>query len=186
MFVSISKKFKSAILLLTVGLSLLWIIDSSAKELPGQELSTQTKDSLPRVTLKNGSDLDVDGEEASKKQIPVLMFFSMKHCPFCIEVEEDYLKPLLRNSEYDNKVIIRKIRIDGTSVVRDFNGKKHDAEDFGDNYNVSMVPTLILVDSRGKKIVPPIIGITNAHYYSDELDNAIMASTKKIREIAKR
>ena len=168
-------------LFVAIALSLFWMIES-----PAEGLSSQAKGSLPHVLIKNGSDLATDGQEASKKQIPVLMFFSMKHCPFCIEVEEDYLKPMLRNSEYDNKIIIRKIRIDGTDTVRDFADKEHDADDFGDIYNISMVPTLILVDSHGKKISPSIIGIANAHYYSHELDKAIDASTQKIRTFAKR
>ena len=171
----------SSIALLIVSvLSLFWLVEGSAEGINIQKVS------LPPVVIKNGDNLVSDGREASKKQIPVLMFFSMKHCPFCIEVEEDYLKPMLRNSEYDGKIIIRKIRIDGTDTVRDFAGKEHDADDFGDIYNVSMVPTVILVDSKGKKISPSIIGISNAHYYSDELDKAIDASTLKIRAFAKR
>lgn len=161
-------------------LSLFWLVEGSAEGIKTQN------DLLPPVVIKNGADLASDGHEASEKQIPVLMFFSMNHCPFCIEVEEDYLKPMLRNAEYDGKIIIRKIKIDGIDTVRDFAGKEHDADDFGDIYNVSMVPTVILVDSKGKKISPPIIGISNAHYYSDELDRAIDASTLKIRTFAKR
>ena len=176
----ISKK-SASVLFAAVALSLFWLIEGAAEGLRFQETST-----LPYVEIKKGNDLATDGEEAGKKQIPVLMFFSMAHCPFCIEVEEDYLKPMLRNSAYDNKVIIRKIRIDGIDTVRDFAGKEHQAEDFGDLYNVSMVPTLILVDANGKKISPSIIGIANAHYYSDELDKAIDASTQKIRTFAKR
>ena len=168
------------VLLIVSVLSLFWLVEGSA-----EGINTQ-KGSLPPVVIKNGANLVSDGREASEKQIPVLMFFSMKHCPFCIEVEEDYLKPMLRNSEYDGKIIIRKIRIDGTDTVRDFAGKEHDADDFGDIYNVSMVPTVILVDSKGKKISPSIIGISNAHYYSDELDRAIDSSTLKIRAFAKR
>ena len=167
-------------LIIVSALSLFWIAEGSAEGINTKNIL------LPPVTIKNGADLTSDGREASEKQIPVLMFFSMKHCPFCVEVEEDYLKPMLRNSEYDGKIIIRKIRIDGTDTVRDFAGKEHDADDFGDIYNVSMVPTIILVDSKGKKISPSIIGIANAHYYSDELDKAIDASTLKIRAFAKR
>ena len=163
------------------ALSIFWIMDSSAKG-----LTTEVEEPLPYVAIKDGSNLAGDARESSKKQIPLLLFFSMKHCPFCIEVEEDYLKPILRNAEYDGKVIIRKIRIDGTDSVRDFNGKERDADEFGDEYNVSMVPTLILVDAHGNKIAPAIIGIANAHYYSSELDSAIDASTQKIRTIAKR
>lgn len=175
-----SKKLTSTAVVVITTLSLFWFINSTA------EVSNLKQELLPEVVIKNGADLATDGDEASKKQIPVLMFFSMKHCPFCIEVEEDYLKPMLRNSEYDSKIIIRKIRIDGTDSVRDFAGKEHDADDFSDLYNVSMVPTLVLVDSKGRKISPSIIGIANAHYYSHELDKAINSSTKKIRTFAKR
>lgn len=168
-------------MLIASVLALFWIIDISAKD-----LSKEAEEQLPFVAIKNGANLEGDAREAKNKQIPVLMFFSMKHCPFCIEVEEDYLKPMLRNAEYDNKVIIRKIRIDGTDSVKDFNGKDRDADEFSDDYNVSMVPTVILVDGHGKRTAPAIIGITNAHYYSSELDNAIDASTQKMRTLAKR
>lgn len=162
------------------GLSLLWIVDGTAENLSLQESP------MPYVAIKPALDLVADGDEASEKQIPVLMMFSMDHCPYCLEVEEDYLKPMLRNSEYDSKVIIRKIRIDGNKFVRDFNGKEREPDEFSEDYNVSMVPTLVLVDSKGKRLAPSIIGIANAHYYSSELDIAIDASLQRIREVAKR
>lgn len=181
MFAFASTKVKSALLLIMASASLFWLVDSSVA---GD--STQANNDLPYVAIKEGANLVADGDEASQKQIPVLMFFSMKHCPYCIEVEEDYLKPMLRNSEYSSKVIIRKIRLDGTEDLRDFSGKQRDPGEFSEDYNVSMVPTLVLVNSKGKKLSPAIIGIRNSHYYSSELDDAIDASTKKIREIAKR
>lgn len=151
-----------------------------------ENLSNQRNEDLPYVVLQDGSDLARDGKEASKKQIPVLMMFSMKHCPYCLEVEEDYLKPILRNSEYDGKVIIRKIRLDGTDNMRDFSGKERELGEFSADYRVSMVPTLVLVDANGKRLAPSIIGIANSHYYSNELDIAIDASTQKIRALAQR
>jgi len=172
--------------LIAASFSLVWVIESTAGGLFDYEESTQVQDSLPHVVLKEGLNLAGDSNEASEKQIPILMFFSMEHCPYCAEVEEDYLKPLLRNSEYNSKVLIRKIRLDGTDVMNDFSGTERDPGEFSDEYNVSMVPTLVLVDSRGKKIAPSIIGIKNSHYYSSELDDAIDASTKILREIAKR
>ena len=155
-------------------LLLLWVGNVSAEN------------SLPHVKIKNGVDLFADARDARKKQIPILLFFSMKHCAYCIEVEEDYLKPILRNPEYNNKVIIRKVRVDGTGSLKDFSGKEYDAEEFGDNYNISMVPTIILVDTQGNKTVPPIIGIRNSHFYSHDLDKAINTSTLRIRAISKR
>lgn len=186
MFSLRSKKFNPVLWSIAASLSLVWVVDSQADGLFDRAEIIQTQNFLPPVAIKKGSDLVKDGREASEKQIPVLMFFSMEHCPFCIEVEEDYLKPLLRNTEYEGKVLIRKIKIDGIETVRDFNGEERDAGELGDDYNVSMVPTLILVDSHGKQIAPAIIGIRNSHYYSSELDDAIDASMQKIRAIAKR
>jgi len=181
MFSLASIKLKSILLLVITSMAFLWAVDSSA-----ERRSTQANVNLPFVAIKEGSNLAADGDEANKKQIPVLLFFSMKHCPYCIEVEEDYLKPILRNSGYDGKVIIRKVRIDGTDFVRDFKGKDREPDEFSDDYNVSMVPTVVLVNSKGKKIAPAIIGIKNSHYYSSELDDAIDLSLKNIREIARR
>lgn len=151
-----------------------------------EEFLEPSEESLPYVVLKAGTDLEMDGSEASEKQIPVLIFFSMEHCPFCKEVEEDYLKPMLRNAEYDDKVIIRKIKIDDSNTVSDFKGSQRDPAEFSEEYNVSMVPTLVIVDHKGKKLAPSIRGIANRHYYSAELDIVIDASTQKLRAIAKR
>ena len=182
MFYQGSKKLKTSLWVFAGFLiSIIWLAEGSAQNLPVQAAGTK-----PQVKIKHASNLATDGDEASKKQIPVLMFFSMNHCPYCIEVEEDYLKPMLRNAAYDDKVIIRKIKIDGTDSMKDFNGKDRDIEEFSDEYNISMVPTLILVDSNGNKLVPPIIGIANAHFYSHDLDRAIEKSRQKIRTFAKR
>ena len=93
---------------------------------------------------------------------------------------------MLRNAEYQSKVIIRKVKIDDSDFVNDFKGESREASEFSDDYNVSMVPTVVLVDANGKMINPSIIGIRNTHYYSAELDDAIDASIHKIRALAKR
>ena len=187
MFSFTAKKLKPFIFLAIAGLSLVWVVEGSAESTPSSKQAANYEiDALPHVILKEGEDLTEEAKVSNKKQIPILMFFSMEHCPFCMEVQEEYLKPMLRNVEYDGKVIIRKMRIDSASTLRDFKGKERDAGDFSDDYNVSMVPTLVLVDAQGNKISPSIIGIANSHYYSAELDDAIEASTQKMRALAKR
>ena len=180
MFVQNLPKFKLASVLFISSLLVLWFSNSFA-----ENPSKNSALGLSPVTLTEATNLASDGRDADKKQLPILIFFSMNHCPFCIEVEEDYLKPMLRNSEYDNKVIIRKVRVDGIADVYDFDGKDRDLEEIGDKYNVSMVPTVILVDANGKALDAPIRGIANSHFYSHELDKAIARSTQKIRAIAK-
>jgi len=166
--------------------SLAMLVAINARAIDFDTLSPDAEEVLPRVELKSGTDLQADAKMAKDKQVPVLLFFSMEHCPFCTVVEEDFLKPILRNDEYDNKVIIRKVKIDASDFVNDFNGESREAGEFSDDYNVSMVPTVVLVDANGRMINPPIKGIRNTHYYSAELDDAIDASIHKIRALAKR
>lgn len=153
---------------------------------PSFAAETQDPDDWKKVEVKQVSDLAADAEEANKKQVPVLIMFSLTHCGYCRVVEEDFLKPMLRNAEYEGKVLIRKIKLDGTKYLRDFNGKMRDPEELSDEYHISMVPTLILFDSRGKRLSDPIIGLANPHYYGGDLDAAIDASLLKIRAIAQR
>ena len=82
MFALNTSKFKMFVLLVVSGASLLWIAEGSAQN-PSQQLNSE----LPPVELKSGANLDVYANEANEKQLPILMFFSMKHCPICIEVE---------------------------------------------------------------------------------------------------
>ena len=181
MFSRTTPIFISSVLVILAVLSSSWMTANAVDSQP-----VETEDILPYVVLKSGADLEADSTEARDKQVPVLLFFSMEHCPFCNTVEEDFLKPMLRNSEYDSKVVIRKIKIDDNHFVKDFNGQSRDPGEFSEEYNVSMVPTLVLVNANGKMISPAIRGIRNTHYYSAELDDAIDGSIHKIRALAKR
>lgn len=160
-----------------------------ANVLPAFALEQDSENSnliLPPVTVKQGSDLTAEAKEARDNKVPVLILFAMEHCPYCLVVEEEFLKPMLRNAEYGKKVIIRKVKIDSGSSLRDFSGKQRDAGEFSEDYNVSLVPTVVLVDAEGKKLAPSIVGLSNRYYYGGDLDNAIDASLLRLRAIAKR
>ncbi len=156
----------------------MWLISAP---LQAAEVATEE---LPPVKITTATNLEADAGLAASKQAPLLLFFSMKHCPYCREVEEDFLKPMLRSGEYENKVVIRKVKLDGVDSVISFDGREMDIEDFQDQYNVSMVPTLILVDKNGRQIAPEIVGIANPYYYSAELDNLIDKVLNKLRALA--
>lgn len=176
---AISKKLISGFLLV---ITLLFIF--SALDINAAGKVSAEEPNLKPVELKLSDDLHDVSQQASKKQVPVLLMFSMNHCPYCIEVEEDFLKPMLRNSEYHEKVVIRKVRLDGSQLMHDFKGKLREPGEFSDHYNVSMVPTVIVVDSEGKPMAEPIIGLANPHYYGHELDKAIDSSLAQLRRVA--
>lgn len=181
MFTLDMKNFKSVFTVILAVSALLYATANSAAE----ALETDN-DGVKKVEVKQASNLIMDGREASKKQVPVLIMFSTSHCGYCRQVEEDFLKPMLRNTEYEDKVLIRKIVLDSSKSLIDFKGKRSDPEELSDEYHVSMVPTLILFDASGKRLSDPIIGLANPYYYGGELDAAIDTSLLKIRALAQR
>lgn len=138
---------------------------------------------LPPVTLKTSENLAEDGRLARQRQVPLLLMFSMHHCPYCTVVEESFLKPMLRNRDYDKKVLMRKIELEG-GYITDFNGQDVEVDEISNRYSVSLVPTVILVDHKGRQLAASLIGMANEHYYGGDLDAAIERSLQKIRRVA--
>jgi len=126
-------------------------------------------------------DLQKDGIIAQEKGIPILLEFSMHGCPFCEEVEEEVLQPMLISGDYDNKVIVRNIKIDeeDTTII-DFNGEKITYEELAERYYVYVAPTLVLVQGDGKEMGLEMVGVTTIDYYGAYLDQAIDKAMKKI------
>ena len=44
--------------------------------------------------------------------VPVVLF-SASHCGYCTIIKEEFLKPMLLSGDYVDKVLIRKLVIDG-------------------------------------------------------------------------
>ena len=129
-------------------------------------------------------DLQKDGLRAQEKGVPVLLEFTMHGCPFCIEIEEEVLKPMLGSGLYDNKVLVRNVKIDDDLEIIDFNGEKISYEDLAYRYNVTVVPTLILVQGNGKAMGLEMVGVTTIDFYGAYLDQAIESALKKVSTAA--
>lgn len=133
------------------------------------------------VKLLETTDLRVEGEMARERDLPILMMFSAEHCPWCVQVKEDYLKPMLISGDYTDKVIIRVIELDGSGDLIDFAGQRVDSGDFARDYAAFVTPTLVYVDGRGKILTPNMVGMGTPDYYGYYIDEAINASLTKLR-----
>jgi len=124
--------------------------------------------------------LQAISEIAQKKQLPVMMFFAAEDCEFCDALESDYLSAMSRASEYDKKIIIRKVMIDSYEDVSDFSGENISAEAFSDKFNVRVTPTLLFVDHQGEELTKKIVGYNRSGFFGAYLDEAIDAAKQKI------
>jgi len=127
------------------------------------------------------TDLKNSSSQARELGIPMMMFFAAEDCGYCERLENDYLRAMSKNEEYQNRVIIRKVVIDSYDDFRDFGGDKIEASDFSDKFNIQVTPTLVFVDPAGKRVADKIIGYQNSGFFGAELDKQIELATKSIR-----
>lgn len=139
-------------------------------------------EALPAVEVKNVRDLTLDAKQSHQEQKPILLFFAMEGCSWCRYVEEEHLKPMLRNARYRDQVIIRKVMTDNFGSLTDFNGKKISTLDLSTRYRASFTPTVIFVDHAGRQIAPRILGVRNTEMYGGDLDDGIKFSRKLIQQ----
>lgn len=127
-------------------------------------------------------DLAALAEEARERGLPLLVMFSAEHCEYCERLEADFLGPMLRSGNYADKVIIRQLKIDRVADIRDFQGKRVEAEEFADRYDVQVTPTVMLFDAHGRILTRRLVGLSNPYFYGGDLDRAIDRAYGKVRQ----
>lgn len=130
-------------------------------------------------------DFTVEAKVSADKQMPILVLFMSPSCPYCDVVLEEFLLPMQRNHEYDNKVILRQIDIGSKDKLIDFNGKTTTQSAFARAHKAWAVPTVMLFDSNGR-VLTSIVGLLTVDFYLAYLDRAISESQDKIKVTAHR
>jgi thioredoxin-related protein len=153
-------------LLISLATSASWMPASQAKGLP---------------VVRN---FTLEAKESRAKQAPIMVLFMSNTCTYCEKVLQDYLLPMQRDHEYDNKVILRQIEISSQDKLIDFNGKATTQSAYSSSHKIWAVPTIMLFDSQGRELTS-IVGLLTVDFYLAYLDNAINESQAKIKAKAK-
>jgi thioredoxin-related protein len=130
------------------------------------EVVTATESSLKKLI-----DLRADGKLAAQKHIPMLLLFSSENCEFCALIKQEYLEPMQVNKAYADKLIVREVPAGGIHYLRDFNGKTIGGDSLALRYGADLLPTVIFIDAEGRRLVPPLVGISSRHYYDQALED---------------
>jgi len=136
---------------------------------------------LPKVHLPVFTDLQAVADEAREQGLPILIMFSMDGCGYCIVVEEEFLKPMLRSGDYTDRVMMGMVKFDGVSNIRDFDGSDIEVGDLALRYGAPVTPTVIFVSPDGSVLSPKLIGMTTVDFYGGDLDIGINESLQKMR-----
>jgi thioredoxin-related protein len=130
--------------------------------------------------------LHEEGLQAESGCKPLLLEFSASSCSYCQVLEEEVLNPTVLDRDYDRRVLMRKVLIDGSERLTDFDGSKSiNTGQLARRYKVHVTPTLVFVDSQGQELAKQMVGVTTLEFYGGYLDAALDISREKLRALNK-
>jgi len=124
------------------------------------------------------TNFSVDAALSHREKIPIVLLVSQAYCPFCIQIKNEILGPMILSGDYENRILIREIFIDRGSKVRDFNGQESDSNMFINRYNVDLTPTLLFLNPKGEEITERIVGIQTPELFYFYVDSAVQEAIK--------
>jgi len=123
--------------------------------------------------LISSTDLSRDGKLAGKGNRVLMIEFASEDCGYCRLLEEEFLKPMLRNSEYGEKVVIRSISLSHNDTLIDFEGNRVSASELATKYGVFVTPTLLFLDENGQEVSDKLVGFWSVDFYGGFIDARI-------------
>ena len=124
-------------------------------------------------------DLRVLALQVRQQQRPLLLFFSLPGCPFCLEVRRSHLAPLALDA--GRGPLIREIDITSRRTFVGLDGRNTTESEFAGAQKVRIVPHVALADADLKPLAEPMIGIGAADFYGAYLSDAIENATRRLR-----
>jgi len=138
-----------------------------------------------RAGVPLAQDLSKAGHQAEQRCAPVLLEFAAVHCTYCILLEREILGPTLLDQDYSGRVVMRKLLIDNSRTLRDFDRKTTNAASIAGYYKVWVTPTVLFVDSHGEEIAKRLVGVASLDFYGGYLDAALVQSRNRLHELGR-
>lgn len=136
---------------------------------------------LPYVSIQYADDLSDLAKIAREENKIIMLEVSASYCGYCELLEEEFIKPMLRNDDYAVDVLIRKIDLDSYQTIIDFSGDSTTPEKFTRRLNVRLTPTILFFDGNGIEVSERILGINSIELYGGYLDDALESGLGKIK-----
>jgi len=136
---------------------------------------------LPYVEIKYATDFSQLAAIARTQDKIIMLEVSASYCEYCDLLEEEFIKPMLRNDDYNATVLIRKIDMDSYYQIRDFSGDAITPDEFTRRLKVKLTPTLLFLDANGNEVSQRILGINSLELYGGYIDEALNSGLLKIK-----
>jgi len=136
------------------------------------------------VGMISVTDLRQVASLAKRDNLIVVLEFASEYCGYCRRLEAQFLVPMQRNRDYDDKVLIRSVSLDNFATLVDFSGLPIAAGEFASRYDVSLTPTLVFLNAAGVEMSKKLVGIWSEDFYGGFIDNRIDEARRKLAPVA--
>lgn len=124
--------------------------------------------------LPLAADLRSLGEASRRARVPIVLLFSAPGCPYCRDVRRNYLAPLLAaGTPAAPAPLIREVGITSRVALVDFDGRALTHAEFAERRSVGVAPVVMALDSQGRVIGEPLVGLDAAGFYNAYLETLL-------------
>jgi thioredoxin-related protein len=123
------------------------------------------------MKLVEAVDLQMDAGEARRDGKVILLLVSQTYCPFCVQIKQQILFPMLLAGDFREELMIRELLIDAGMDVVDFQGNSRSGSALAADYGARLTPTMLFLDPQGEELAKPLVGIYTPemfYYYVEE------------------
>jgi len=117
------------------------------------------------------SNLAAESMRAVSEGRVYLLYVSRMACPYCTQLEQGVLSPMLKNDGYLPLVDLRELAWEAEKVV-DFDQQVRGAAEIITRYKVMGTPTLLFLGVQGNELVSRITGYQSEDFYWYYFDEA--------------
>lgn len=132
------------------------------------------------ATLPPLSDLRQDAQWVRQTREPLIVLFSLPGCPYCKQIRQSYLAPLLRQPPPGHPVRIREVDITSSTALTGLAGDRLTQAQFAARYRVRVTPVVLMLDANGAPLAEPLTGGDTAGFYGAYFDNALAKARKAL------
>ena len=134
--------------------------------------------------VPTADDLQADAQAAAELGGTVLLVFVSDRCGYCEIVLNEFLIPMSRNTDYSQRIVMRRIVTNSDRPLRNFRGESLTHRRFAQGVGVRMTPVVQMFGVKGQLLGKPLVGLTTIDYYGHYLDQTIDRSLELARPIA--
>jgi thioredoxin-related protein len=146
-------------------------------------LALSTLPAAAENQLTQAKNLAAAAKDGRAQGKPVVVFFYQEQCHYCETVRHQFLRPISRNQDYQERIILRQLDTRAQTTIRDFQGEKVASAQFARREDKRFTPTIAFYGPNGEQLAEPIVGLKGGRdYYGHYLDKGIEKAEASLGE----